>query len=119
LLHGDTNELNEKLMECNLIKNFKHPNICKFESYFVTGKVLCILNEFCDKGDLEIYIKNQNGLPISESRIKKFILEILLAINFLHNYDIIHRDLKPSNLFLKGKDYQINIGDFGEAAGCG
>jgi NIMA (never in mitosis gene a)-related kinase len=63
-----------------------------------------------------MYIKNQNGMPISEHRIKKFILETLLAINYLHNQDVIHRDLKPSNMFLKGKDYQVAIGDFGEAA---
>ena len=76
---------------------------------------MCILSEYCDRGDLEAYLKNQNGFLLSETRIKRFILEILLGIAYLHSQDIIHRDLKPSNIFLKGKDYTVQIGDFGIA----
>ena len=39
--------------------------------------------------------------------MKKFIIETLLALEYLHSQNIIHRDVKPSNLFLKGKDYSI------------
>tara|TARA_B110000285_G_scaffold204596_1_gene241663 strand:+ start:430 stop:564 length:135 start_codon:yes stop_codon:yes gene_type:complete len=44
---------------------------------------------------------------MSEVRIKRFILEITLAIDYLHSQEIIHRDLKPSNIFLKGKEYTV------------
>ena len=36
-------------------------------------------------------------------------------MDYLHGENIIHRDLKPSNIFLKGKDYTVQIGDFGIA----
>jgi translation initiation factor 2-alpha kinase 3 len=36
-------------------------------------------------------------------------------MDYLHEQNIIHRDLKPSNIFLKGKDYTVQIGDFGIA----
>ena len=55
---------------------------------------------------------------LSETRIKRFLLEILLGIEYLHSHDVIHRDLKPSNIFLKGKDYTVQIGDFGIACVC-
>ena len=84
LIYGDSNEMNEKLAECSLIKDLRHPNICKFHEYFVSRQTLCILSEFCDRGDLAGYLQNQNGLPISDSKIKKFALEMLLAINYLH-----------------------------------
>ena len=115
----DPCDLNDKLSECNVLKNIRHANICRFKSYFQDQGILCILFEYCDKGDLEAYLKNQNGFRLTETRIKKFIIEILSAVDYLHERDIIHRDLKPSNIFLKGKDYTIQIGDFGIACSSG
>lgn len=31
----DPNELNMKLSECNVIKNLRHPNVCRFKLFFV------------------------------------------------------------------------------------
>lgn len=39
-----------------------------------------------------------------------------MALEYLHNQNIIHRDLKPSNILLKGKEYTIQLCDFGVAA---
>ena len=74
-----------------------------------------MLFEYGDKGDLENYLTNIRGsiefnkteCMLPEFRIKKFILEILMAMSYLHNQNIIHRDIKPTNIFLKGKDYII------------
>ncbi len=55
----------------------------------------------------------QHGMPIRESKIKKFIIEILLGLDCIHDMNIIHRDLKPSNIFLRGRTLDVKIGDFG------
>ena len=60
-------------------------------------------------------MRNQNGYKLTELRIKRFFLEILLAVEYLHTNNIIHRDIKPSNIFLSGKEYRIQLGDFGIA----
>ena len=39
-----------------------------------------------------------------------------MALNYLHQSNILHRDIKPSNIFLKSKEYTVQIGDFGIAA---
>ena len=98
------------------MKRINHPNIVRYIYNFSTRDVLCILFEHCDKGDLDSYLKNQKKQQLSDTRVKKFILEMLLAVEYLHQIKIIHRDLKPSNIFLKNKDYSVQIGDFGIAA---
>ena len=115
---SDPCDLNYKLNECHVQSKLRHPYIIRYRDYFVDESLLCILFEFCDKGDLETYLNNNKrfGSLLSEQRIKKFILEILLALDYLHSQGIVHRDVKPSNIYLKGKDYIIQVGDFGCAA---
>ena len=43
----------------------------------------------------------------------------MLAVDYLHTNEIIHRDIKPSNIFLKGPEYQIQVGDLGSATKAG
>ena len=59
------------------------------------------------------HIELQQGLPLMESKIRKFIVEIILGLDFIHSCNIVHRDLKPRNIFLKGKNLEVKIGDFG------
>ncbi len=44
--------------------------------------------------------------------VTNWILQLLLAVGFMHTNKIVHRDLKPQNVFV---DYDMNlkIGDFG------
>jgi NIMA (never in mitosis gene a)-related kinase len=98
------------------MKDLRHPNIIWFKDHFVKDNCLCLIFEYCDKGDLDIFLKNQRKNKVTDSRIKKIFVETLLGIEYLHSHNIIHRDIKPSNIFLKSKEYTVNIGDFGIAA---
>ncbi len=70
--------------------------------------------EFCENGNLEnlIYEKMQKAERLSEQEILKYISQILLGINYLHERNVVHGDLKLENLFLDGK-HSVKIGDFG------
>ena len=42
-------------------------------------------------------------MPFREAKIKRFVVEILLGLEWIHERNIVHRDLKPSNIFVKGR----------------
>lgn len=75
--------------------------------------------EYCDKGDMKKFLDYQQGFKLTQLRVKKFFVETLLAVDYLHTNDIIHRDVKPSNIFLKGPEYQVQLGDLGSATKAG
>ena len=96
--------------------NSKH--IVQYIDSFVHGNKVNIIMEYCEYGDLFTYLKNKasQGLnSLSESSIWKYLIQLCLGINYLHNEKkILHRDLKTLNIFLC-KDGSIKIGDLGVA----
>lgn len=51
---------------------------------------------------------------LPKSKIWKFVIEITLALAYLHKSDIIHCDLKPQNIFVSS-DNSVKVGDLSSA----
>ena len=103
--------------EISLLKEMNHPNIVKqYETINDERNFkLYIIMEFCDGGDLDkLILKNKfHKKLVDEKLIWDILIQILRALNYIHNEKkILHRDIKPSNIFLD-KDYNIKLGDFG------
>ena len=62
------------------------------------------MTELCEGGDLMDYICARKYL--SEVCTRKFIRQIISAVDYLHRIGILHRDLKIENLLL---DKNLNI----------
>ena len=66
--------------------------------------------DYCPGGDLSQLLFKEKR--ISEDRAKKYLAEILLALEHLHKKDIIYRDLKPDNVVLDEEGH-VMLTDFG------
>ncbi len=73
--------------------------------------------EFIGGGDLGSKIEEcqLRNYEINETTIWKYLCQILIGLNALHNSKIIHRDIKSANLFLSEDFDMVKVGDLGIA----
>lgn len=100
--------------EIEILKKINHPFVIKIENFIDSADYFYIILELMEGGELfERIVKSR----ISESTVKLYFYQILLAVQYLHDNGIIHRDLKLENVLLSSTNEEccIKITDFGQS----
>ncbi|EDO08564.1 protein kinase domain containing protein [Babesia bovis T2Bo] len=124
-------EKEQLVMEVNVMRDLKHPNIVRYVDRVVDRQkhLLYIIMEYCDSGDLGENMRqfHKHYVNVNEQVIFDIALQLLFALAYCHNSSlgpkqgrILHRDLKPQNIFLHSNHkaqnrngYVCKIGDLG------
>lgn len=109
------------IREIQILKRLHHPNIVRLEDVVVgknQGSVFLVF-EYC-KIDLANLVDTMEETHeyFNEAEIKSILLQLLVALNFMHLNHVVHRDLKLSNLLLNERGI-LKVADFGLARNFG
>lgn len=111
--------LGDVLRELFFLRKYRHPFIVDILDGFTIAqpRVLHIIMSYCEAGDLGklIALNRRNKTFFSEIQLTKWILQIALAMVFLHESGVLHRDLKPCNVMLTEGGETVKVCDFGLA----
>ncbi len=96
----DKNKRAEITNHVRFVHEFDHPNVVHFFEWYETSNHLWLVIELCTGGTLEQVIVQDGHLP--ESAIRRFGVDVVRALHYLHSVDVIFADLVPAKLMLDG-----------------
>ena len=99
-------------LACHAILKF-HRHLVNLVHHFETESHSYLVLEYCSQGDLYEAIRLGHG-PLETEHVRRFMLQLLSAVDHMHHRGLYHRDIKPENIFL-ARDGSVKLGDFGLA----
>ena len=95
-----------------LYKLNDHQQIPRLLAHLEVNEEFYLVQEYIEGQDLS-HGEIVPGKRWSESQVRKFLIEVLEILAFVHQNSVIHRDIKPSNLIRRAADKRIFLIDFG------
>lgn len=109
------NHVQSSMNEAKLLASLQHPNIVGLADYFLEGKYLLLILEYCDSGDLKIRVQKaaKKNRQFHETQVMDWFVQLCFALEYLHERKLAHRDIKPQNVFLTRRNKIVKLGDLG------
>ncbi|KFY15206.1 hypothetical protein V492_02162, partial [Pseudogymnoascus sp. VKM F-4246] len=105
----------DAVRELKHLQELSHPNIITLHSVFSSrDQNLNLVLEYLPLGDLEMLIKDVEGVRYGAADIKAWMGMLSRAVWFCHANAVLHRDIKPNNLLIAA-DGMVKLADFGLA----
>ena len=102
------------MSEIENLHKLDHHNIVNYLETYNDNKYVYLVMKFVEGTPLQKKIDEakQNNELIDKDKVKKYMKQILQAINHCHAVDLVHRDIKPDNIMID-KDDNVTLIDFG------
>jgi serine/threonine protein kinase len=98
--------------ELEIHSRLASPFLVKMFDFWKEGTCVYIVVELCPNGNLYRYM---NTRSLTEGETRRFFVQAVLGIKYLHSQGVIMRDLKPENIVLDASN-NAKLCDFGWAA---
>jgi serine/threonine protein kinase len=81
---------------------------------FENSEYYYIIMEYMAGNDMFDFLQRKN-FALPESHVKELLIQLILAVRYLHSFGIVHRDLKLENIMMSSKENDAipKIVDFG------
>jgi len=107
---AERNEMTHARAENSILRKLDCPFLVKMHYAFQNNDKLYFVMDFINGGELFFHLQREG--KFSEERVKFYVSEIVMGLEYLHAKGIIYRDLKPENLLLSAEGH-IVMTDFG------
>jgi serine/threonine protein kinase len=107
---GVTADAGTEELTCHAILKH-HDHLVNLVHHFETASHTYLVLEYCSQGDLYEAIRLDRG-PLQTEHVRRFMLQLISAVEYMHANCLYHRDIKPENIFLTA-DGSVKLGDFG------
>ncbi|XP_052771939.1 serine/threonine-protein kinase 32B-like isoform X2 [Mya arenaria] len=97
------------LKEIEILTTLDHPFLVNLWFTFQDEEDMFMVVDLLLGGDLRYHIQQEGSFQ--EDRVRLYIAEIALALDYLQTKHIIHRDIKPDNILLDEEGH-VHITDF-------
>ena len=70
--------------EAEVLKHLQHPGILHHIESFEDNGYLCLVTEFCERGDLTVKLAQRGGTALPEETVLDYFVQMLLALLYCH-----------------------------------
>jgi len=103
-------EIEHTMAELSVMIKLNHPFLMRLYYTYQTEDKLFYIMDYVNGGELFFHLEREGRFNLE--RVRFYIAELLLALEYLHQHDIVYRDIKTENILLNA-DGHIVLTDFG------
>eukprot|EP00756_Hemistasia_phaeocysticola_P026770 Hpha_TRINITY_DN16083_c1_g1::TRINITY_DN16083_c1_g1_i3::g.117767::m.117767 len=113
-MSGHNRQTAQILREIRLMERLQHENIVRYLGADLggSGGALLIYLEYVSGGSIAQIVREYGNPGITEDMARKYTIQVVRGLSYLHAMGIAHRDIKGDNLLVTA-DGVVKLADFG------